>query len=382
MKVVFIITGLGTGGAETMLFKVIERLDRKVFEPHVISLSTLGDFGPRIQSLGVPVEALGMQARALNLMKFLKLIARLRSLRPDVVHTWMYHADLLGGLAARAAGIKAVGWGVRHSNLNADVNKGMTLRIVKLCAHLSRHLPKRIMTCSIKAKRVHAEYGYDESRMVVVPNGFDLGRFKPDDSARQLIRDELSLSQETPLVGLVARYNPQKNIEGFLIAADLVVKARSDVHFVLVGKGLEKSNAPLMDYVKKFSDAANLHFLGRRDDIPKIMASLDLLVSSSHGEAFPNVLGEAMACEVPCVVTDAGDSADIVGDTGMVVDVGDMEGLSREVLTLLGMGKSERQGLGLRARKRVQECYEINSIVKQYEAFYLRLVDSKNYFVS
>jgi len=378
VRAVFIATGLATGGAEVMLLKVLERLDRTRFEPHVISLAGKGEIGARIEALGIPVECLGMRPNVPSPRRFLRLVRRMRELRPGLVHTWMYHADLLGGLAARLAGIRAVGWRINHSNLEPALNKRTTLWVVAICARMSSWLPRRILSCSEKARSVHAAAGYASDKMVVVPNGFDLTRFEPDPAARESVRAELGVADRTPLVGLIARHHPQKNVEGFIEAAAGVVRQRADVHFLLAGSGVDARNAALQAAMRSSPAADRIHLLGGRDDVPRLMAALDVLALSSHGEAFPNVVGEAMACGVPCVVTDAGDAAEIVGDTGRVVPVGDMTGLARELLAVLDLSHPERQALGIRARVRVRDKYDIERIVRQYEAFYASLMDRAN----
>jgi glycosyltransferase involved in cell wall biosynthesis len=372
-KISFIITGLSTGGAETMLFKLLESLDRSRFTPTVISLATQGEIGPRIESLGIPVHALGMMPGTPSPIKFMRLVRLLRDSRPDVVHTWMYHADLLGGLAARMAGIKQIVWGIRHSNLSKNANKRSTLAVVRLCALLSRWLPAYIFSCSIRAKDIHIAIGYAADKLAVIPNGFDLQRFTPNPYARLDMRQELKLQAETLLIGLIGRFDPQKNHLGFVEAARLLRQRQPDVHFILAGTGIDQNNRVLCSAIEKADLSQHFHLLGRRDDVPRLMAALDLLASSSDGEAFPNVLGESMACEVPCVVTDVGDSADIVGDTGRVVAAGDMVALANNLLELLSLAYPERQRLGHAARQRVANCYEIGHVVRQYQDFYLTM---------
>lgn len=373
-RIVFIITGLSTGGAEMMLFKVLERLDRQRFEPHVISLTTLGELAPRIVALGIPVQALGLKPGLTSPLGFFRLVQMLKHLNPDLVHTWMYHADLLGGLAARLAGVSAVGWCLRNSNLDKDKTKFSTRAVVGLCASISKWVPSRILSCSEKARRVHVGCGYAAEKMVVVPNGFDLTRFKQDDGARKRVRTELGVDVDTPLIGLIGRFDSQKNHEGFFKAAGLLHRHMPQVHFVLAGNGIDSSNAALIQAITRAGVLANTHLLGLRNDMPELMAALDVLASSSYGEAFPNVLGEAMACGVPCVVTDVGDSAYIVGDTGRVVASGDMPGLAAALDELLVLPPSERAALGERAHARVAEHFEIGKVVQQYEDFYESLL--------
>lgn len=368
-KIVIVITGLNIGGAEMMLLKVLQRLDTR-FSSHVISLSTLGEIGPRIQALGIPVESLGMRPGVPSPLAFIRLVRRLKRLKPDVVHTWMYHADLFGGLAARLAGVSAVAWAIRQSNLDADKNKAITLAVVRACALFSEWIPARVLCCSQVSRQIHVDFGYAAMKMVVVPNGFDLTRFQPDAKARVTVRSELGLEADTPLVGLIGRFDPQKNHLGFVAAAGLLHQRLPAAHFVLAGQGIDANNGALMLAIQTAGIASVTHLLGLRSDIPRLMAALDVLASSSHGEAFPNVLGEAMACGVPCAVTDVGDSAYIVGDTGRVVNPGDMAGLAASMEVLLALPASERTALGESVRARVAEHFEIGQVVRQYETFY------------
>jgi glycosyltransferase involved in cell wall biosynthesis len=374
MRIVFIITGLSTGGAEMMLFKLLEHLDRQRFEPYVISMTTPGDLAPRIAALGIPVDALGMKPGLPSPLGFFQLMQKLKRLSPDVVHTWMYHADLLGGLAARLAGVPAIGWCIRNSNLDKDKTKFSTRVIVKMCALISKWVPSKILSCSETARQVHVVRGYAAEKMMVVPNGFDLTQFKPDSDARRQIRSALGVTDQTPLVGMIGRFDPQKNHAGFFVAAEMLYRHMPQVHFVLAGTGVEQNNASLMQAVNRAGVFANTHLLGLRDDMPRLMAALDVLASSSYGEAFPNVLGEAMACGVPCVVTDVGDSAYIVGDTGRVVASGDMSGLAAALEEVLALLPSEKAALSERAHARVAAYFEIGKVVQQYENFYETLL--------
>lgn len=370
IRLALIITGLSTGGAQAMLLKLLQKIDRSRFAPMVISLTTTGEIGPHIDALETPVHALGMKPGTPSPIKFLRLVRLLLQLKPDVVHTWMYHADLLGGLAARFAGIKAVAWGIRHSNLSPNQNKRSTLLVMKICAYVSGWLPQRILTCSERAQSIHVTAGYSADKMVLIPNGFDLSRFQPDAGARDAVRAEIGLAPDTPIVGLVARNDPQKNHPGFIEAAARVHAALPQVHFVLAGTGIDRDNKALTALIEKAGLTDLVHLLGRRDDIPRLMASFELLVSSSSGEAFPNVLGEAMASGVPCVATDVGDSALIVGSTGHIVQPGDAHALSEAIRAILELKPAERCAMGEAARRRVEQMFDIGAVVKRFENLY------------
>lgn len=371
IRITLIITNLATGGAETMLLKLLQNLDRSHFQPTVISLMGQGEIGPRIAALGIPVHTLGMRPGIPSLWILVRLARLLRQLRPDVVHTWLYHADLLGGLAARLAGCSQVVWCLRNSNLDKDKTKRSTLAVVALCVRVSGWVPRLIVSCSVRARQVHSGMGYVDEKMHLIPNGFDLDRYAPDAAARASVRTELGLSPDAPLVGVVARYDVQKNHLGLVQAAAQVLQHCPQAHFVLAGTDVDARNTALQAAIAAHPNlAAHMHLLGRRDDVPRLMAALDVLASPSHGEAFPNVLGEAMACGVPCVVTAAGDSAEIVANTGRVVPVGDMDGLARELVAMLSLPADERVALGQQARARVQANYEIGHVTRLYEAMY------------
>lgn len=376
MKVGIVITGLATGGAETMLLKLLENCDKSRFSFHVFSLTGLDELAPRIRDLGIPVESLGMQRGKFELRPLIDLSRRLRDTRVELVHTWMYHADLLGGLAARAAGVQVIVWGLRNTNLDVDKSSRSTRLVVTLSALLSRWLPKGILSCSEVARDVHAARGYMASKIHVIPNGFDLSRFRPDPAARRSVRHELGLATDTPLVGLFGRYDPVKNHSGFVESAALLHRIHPKVNFVLAGSGVDRENVALRAAADAAGIADAVHTLGQRHDVPRLMASLDVLASASHGEAFPNVIGEAMACGVPCVVTDVGDSAAIVGDTGTVVRPGDMPALALALADLLAKPAIVRAGIGQRARERVQQMFEIGAVSRLYEDYYTRLAQT------
>lgn len=361
-----------------MLLKLLQHLDRDRFQPTVISLMGLGEVGPRIAALGIPVHSMNMSLRVPNPLKVVMLAWLLRHLKPDLVQTWMYHADLLGGLAARMAGCRKIIWCLRQSNLSKAVNKRSTLWVIRACALVSHWLPGQILSCSKRAKAVHASHGYKHEKIHVIPNGFELDRFQPDASARRSVRAELGLAADEMLVGLIARYDLQKNHLGFVQAAALLHAEMPHVHFALAGAGVDIQNITLQSAIAECGLTGHMHLLGRRDDVPRLMASLDVLASSSHGEAFPNVLGEAMACNVTCVVTNVGDSAEVVGETGRVVPEADMSGLARELMDVLQLPLGERMALGKQARARVAAEYEIGHVVMLYQAFYERVLAENN----
>ncbi len=374
MKICFIITGLSAGGAEMMLYKLLSKIDRQRFSPYVISLTTLGEIGPRILSMGIPVEPLGMGRGISACASLWRLWRILQREQPAIVQTWLYHADLLGGMTARLAGRSPVIWAIRNSNLDKDKTRWTTRLVVTISAALSGCLPQNILYCSERSRQIHERLGYCSHKTHVIPNGFDLSCFKPDEDAKVRIKSALGLSAQTPLVGLIARFDPQKNHLGFLQAVRTVHQRLPEVHFVLAGQDVDTNNAVLTKPLARWGLTNHVHLLGLRHDIPAIMAALNIHALPSYGEAFPNVLGEAMACGVPCVATDVGDCAFIIGDTGRIVAAGDMSGLATAIEAILTLPAQEQAALGKKARARIAEHFELGVIVRQYEDFYEKIV--------
>ncbi|TXG97085.1 MAG: glycosyltransferase [Rhodocyclaceae bacterium] len=357
-----------------MLLKLCEAFDKCRFEIMVVSLTGDGEIGQRLRALGIDVHAspgIGICGLITSLRRLYKLTS---DFKPDVVQTWMYHADLLAGIIIRLAGHKNLVWGIRNSLISADMVGFRTALVIRLCALLSSRLPRAILSCSARAREIHTLAGYDATRMHVIPNGFDLGAFHPDTAAKCSVRRELLISDSAHLIGVVARFDRQKNHLGFLHAAASVANRFPETRFVLIGRGLDTENAAVVQLISELGLDEKVILLGERQDMPRLMAGLDLLASPSHGEAFPNVLGEAMASGVPCVVTDAGDSAEIIGDTGRLVAVGDMQGLANAIVELLAFSDVQRHDLGLRARARVQSCYNMKIIAERYQDFYKNLL--------
>lgn len=367
-KVLHIITGLNDGGAEAVLYRLCTH-DRAA-RHHVVSLMDGGKYGPLLERAGVPVTCLGMRRGRVGPRGLWRLWRLIRTVRPGAIQTWMYHANLVGGVTARLAGQRNIVWGIHHTTLDPAESPRSTILVARACARLSRIVPRRIVCCAGKSCEVHAGLGYDRSRVCVIPNGYDLTVFHPNPEAGQRMRRELALAPATPVIGFVARFDPQKDHDN-LLRALAVLQAQGDCpHCLLVGTGLEAGNTALTERIAALGLEGRVHLLGRRDDIPAVMNALDLhVMSSAFGEAFPNVLAEAMACGTPCVSTDVGDAAAIVGDTGRIVPPRDPDALARAIADLLAerdrpAWNDRREG----ARRHVADNYSIERMVESYRS--------------
>lgn len=372
MKIVHVITALTTGGAQMMLLRLLGRLDGLAVRAEVVALDGVGPIADRLRALGVPVRLLKMPRGWPDPAALCRLAAWIRASRADALQTWLYHADLVGGLAGRLVGIP-VAWNLRHSNLDRRASRWRTRFTVRACARMARWVPAQIVCCSEATRRVHAALGYPLELMTVIPNGFDLDVFRPDPAVRAAVDAELGLPADAFRVGLVARFDPQKDHRTFLAAAARLRERVPGAHFVLCGSGVSADNRALTSIVRAAGFAESVHLLGERADVPRITAALDVATSSSITEGFPNAIGEAMAAGVPCVVTDVGDSAEVVGETGRVVPPRDPQALAAAWLDLHALGASGRARLGAAARRRIADRFDLGVVARRYESLYRQL---------
>lgn len=371
-----IINTLAPQGAQNMLLRLLSGIDRERFEPVVTSLIDQVPMARQFQEINVPVNVLGVRTHLDGPLALRRLVHRLKLERPHIVQTWLYHADLFGGIAARLAGGIPVVWNIRHSNLEPELNSRTTLLTAKACAHLSGWLPAKIICCAEAARQSHVQFGYGDQRFEVIPNGFDLEILYPQPQARDEIRRELGITEETLVIGLAARFHPQKDHRNFIEAAGHFAKRYPDVRFILMGDDVNDDNQTLTELIYLAGITNKVELLGRRDDIPRLLSALDIATSSSRGEGFPNAIGEAMACQIPCVVTDVGDSAALVGDTGIVVPARNPEALAAAWLDLARRGEAERRFFGERARQRIHDRFSLEAVVTCYEKLYIDLFTS------
>lgn len=366
-KVVHIITGLNDGGAEAVLYRLC--MSEQHCDHIVVSLMDEGKYGPLLETQKINVYCMNLHESKFPILSLFRLFKFLRNIKPDIVQTWMYHADFIGGIIAKLSLVKNIFWGVHHSNLDKDSSKFLTILICKINSFLSKFIPKKIIYCAEKSRLIHEKIGFAINKGVVIPNGYDIDDFKPNDVHRKSFRDELSLFTDSFLIGHVGRFHHYKDYPNFFGALSML-KGHKKLDVVLVGSHLDEKNDCLCSMINNFSPSQNIRLLGRREDIPVVMNGFDLFILSSSSEAFPNVLNEAMASGIPCITTDVGDASFIVGDTGWVVPHKDPKSLAfaisqaiQEKLTNPNAWSKRK----LACRSRIVYKFSIDKMVESYK---------------
>lgn len=367
--VVHVISGLGGGGAEHMLERVLGALPPR-FRASVVSLTGDGPVGERIRARGIPTHLIGMRPGPGAPLALLRLWRCLAAQAPSVLQTWLTHADLAGGgIGHYLLGVPVI-WGV-HQAERADAATPWTTRLVQaMCRRLAARVPARIVACSGSALAARVAEGYPAGRCVLIANGVDPAVFAPSAGARAALRSALGIASASPLVGLVARWHPDKDHANFCAAAGRILAVRPDTEFVLAGSDVTPQNAGLGALIAACGRPQAFHLLGYRDDLAQVYPALDLCVLSSRTEALPNSVLESMACAVPVVATAVGDVAEVIGMSGRVVAPRDPAALAAAVLELLAEAPAAHAARAQAARARILAAYTLQAAAMRYAALY------------
>jgi glycosyltransferase involved in cell wall biosynthesis len=375
MRILHITTTVGTGGAERMLLNVVSEGQKYGIRHGVVALRRDGMLAEPLSEAGARVWNCGLQAGHASLHAAREIRKALITFAPNIVQGWMYHGNLAACLARTLGGaLPPFVWGIHHTVDDINNEKRMTRGLIRLGAYLSRW-PRKIVYVSRASHQQHRELGYHDERATIIPNGFDCRRFRPRARAREELRRTLGLSSETIVLGKVAVVRPMKDHANLLKACALLKDRAVPFHLVLIGRRASEDNLDLTRLIEQAGVGDRISLLGERHDMPALIGGLDVLVvSSAWGESFPIVLGEAMASGVPCVTTDLGDSAWIVGDAGIVVPPRDPEALAEGMARLIAADPETRRQLGMRARARIVQNFGLRSAIERYHDLYREIM--------
>jgi len=357
--VLHVIPALNIGGAEQMLMSLVMAKRSQPFSQVVASLMSGGALAETIRNAGIPVHEFAMQnPRALPFALF-QLSRLITSLRPIAIQGWLYYADLASLWALKMSGRRSATrlyWGVRSSDMDQKHYRRTLAWVIKACSDRAAE-PEAVVANSYVGRDYHRHLGYAPRAFPVIPNGIDTQRFMPNSSARSRMRAQLGISGTTPLAIHVARVDPMKDHESLVSVASML----PNVQFIMVGSGTNDISGP-----------KNLQALGARRDLAELYPAADLALSTSaFGEGFSNVVAEAMACEVPVVATDVGDSRRIIDDTGIVVPPRDVGAMKSAIEKLLHESKTDHENRGHAARARIVERYSLDRAVAAFDALHL-----------
>lgn len=369
IHVVHLITGLRSGGAENMLFRLLRSIDREKFHCTVISLTDEGALASEFRAIGITVHVLGIRSFASLARGVVRLIQYLNTHPCDVLQTWLYHADFMGLLVRLVKKGTKLLWNIRCSEVTAKDVPLTTLMLTRVLRSFSS-IPDVVIVNSKAGLEFHESIGYRPLAWRIIYNGFDLSRFASEPNACRSVRMSIGIAEDAPLVGFIARYDPMKDFPTFIRAMQLVAQRIPEVKIVMAGGGVTSQNKTLVGLCSEYGILDKVVMLGERSDIPALLPSFDVLVSSSRSEGFPNVIGEAMASSVPCVATAVGDTEVLIGECGRLLPPESPEALAKEVIELMCMPHEERLVLGKKARERIVEKFSMETSVSQYEHLY------------
>ena len=375
-KIAHVITGLGKGGAEGVLYRILSYENQ--FEHIVINLGKEDFYSKEIKNLNIKVFNLNLKNFIFFPFSLLNLFLIIKREKPDLIHTWMYHADLIGGIIGRLGGCKEIIWCVRNSNIDKKFTPGLTRVVIKFCSLISNFIPSKIVYCSKNSARLHEKMGYPASKSVIIHNGVNYNFFKPINNIKKNILRILKISPEKFILGLVSRWNPQKDLENFISTmGNLKSENFYNWHLIMVGENIDINNGRLTKILKKNKIFENTTLLGFKKNLISIYNSMDInLLTSAYGEAFPNVVVEAMSCEIPCIVTDVGDSKSIVENTGWVTEPKNKEKMKTTIKQAFREFQNKENWMLRKknSRKKIIEIFSMENMIKNYQKIWKTLL--------
>lgn len=363
-KILFIAPDVDSGGAENILFNIVKMNNSK--DVFIISLTKGGYYGEKLRKEGYKLYALNMKKNIFIFLKVFKLLFMIITLNPKIVHTWLYHSNLIGGILAWFVGIKKIYWSIHHDFEYSDF---LTMIEMKILGLMSYFVPNKIIYCSEASKNNHIKNGYNKEYSQIILNGVSTKDYKPNKSFRNEIRNKLNIGDNCFLIGNISRYHPLKDHDNLLKA--LFILDKYDINFkcILVGKGLSIQNQDLVDKINSYQLMDKIILYGKSFKISKIINAFDLNILSSKKESSPLVLLESMASGVPCITTDVGDARKIVSDTGWIVEPSNHRALANCMINIFD-DKSIIKNKSSLAIQRIKEFYSIEKMKLNYKKIY------------
>ena len=375
ITVLHVISGLSLGGAEMMLFKLLKNIDDNRFDSIVVSLTSNGDLAPKIRELKIPVYFLNMKKGVSSFKAVTEYRNIILKYRPDIIQAWMYHANVFSAIMKALTPKHYLLFNIRTSLSNVKINKVITRSLIWANAKLSK-ISNGIINNSKLSIEQHKKIGFRKDKNFYIPNGFDLCVFKPNQAYYEKFREQYNLKRDCKLVGLFARYHQCKNHKGFLKVAKILLencsKENISIKFVLAGEGCDKSNNELIREIEEQNLSKHVLLLGKVNSA-EVLPCLDIHLLTSYEEGFPNAIGEAMSCGIPCISSNVGDCKNIISRFGGVAEINDYTSLAKISFEALDFKAENKKEI----REYIYKNYSIKKIVNEYEKLYSGIINQK-----
>ncbi len=362
LEILYIINSLELGGAEQIFFNILKNKKNIL----IITLVSEGYFGNKLKNKGYNLINLNMKKNIFIIFKIFRLIQIIKKYNPEIVHSWLYHSNLIGGIASKISGVKQIFWSIHHEFEYSNISMFIEMKILAL---LSYFIPNKIVYCSYSSKQNHILNGYNRNLSHIIENGISLEKFKPKKELRINVRKKLKIKKNCFLIGNISRYHPVKDHETLLKALKILKKNKIFFKCILVGKGLSNSNINLSNKIRKYNLVDNVILYGKSLKVHELLNAFDLNILSSKSECSPVTLLEAMATGVPSLSTNVGNAKNLIGNSGWIVESENPEALASYISYIANnrYKLAEKSKLGI---KRVRSLYTREKMRLSYRALY------------
>ena len=363
-KLIFIAPDINSGGAENILFNVAKTLNKK--DIVIISLTDIGFYGSKLKNYGYDFYALKMKKNIFAIFKFIYLIILIYKYKPLIVHTWLYRANLFGGVAAKIAGVNKIYWTIHH---DFEYSNFLMMLEMKILILLSSFIPKKIIFGSDISKKNHILNGYSKDKSIIINNGVSTKIFKPNKKFRIDFRKALGIEEDCLVLGNIARYHPLKDHETLFKALQIIKNKGLRFKCILIGSGFTNKIKKIKERINYYELNQNLIIYGQTFKINEIINAFDINILTSKKECSPISLLESMSTGVPCISTNVGDASQLIMDAGWTVQISDFKSLAK-LIQKIYLDKNIIKIKSKKARKRVEMFYLLEIMIEKYKALY------------
>lgn len=372
MHVLHIIPTLDVGGAEVSLTNLI-KLDDEDISYSIVCIIKRGSL-KAVTNKDVTIYNLSLASVFSAPRVFLKLVFILRKIKPDIIHTWMYHANLLG-IIAKLMGYNNIVWGIRTTD-SIGLKASFSSRFIrKLNIIFSKWIPSHIVYVAHAAKLNHENNGYNRMSAFVIPNGFDTTKLNPISiHDAKYLKEKLGILDDEIIIGSVGRFSIEKDHQSFIAACGILLDKKVKFKVLLVGRELTNENQQLIGWIKTTGHIENFILCGEQSEIVPYYSIMDIFCLHSRNEGFPNVLGEAMAIGIPSVSTDVGDARKLVDGIGIIVPKEDPKLLANGLITMIEKTKEEKDNIRKASRDHIVKYYSLKNTIKCYQKLYREML--------